>query len=208
MNETKTLFTTISNADFGFSEIFLTDRGSRHITRGHRDIASLPMLLIKSAVENATQVFDTHMDNRLMFVSSNVTNSSGRPMGIVIERIDATIEGTPKGKVITATWRDNTETNYRVLWTATSNLYTDFDNESNILYISIGPSIESYAKENNDNPDFWYRYADRDDAHTGITIFRATCKTLQQILLISSEFLGISEEQIKDRLDKLSIIPS
>jgi hypothetical protein len=51
-------------------------------------------------------------------------------MAVVIERV------SDKGKVITATWKDKVFG--RIIWDATNGFYVSFDEEVDVLYISMG----------------------------------------------------------------------
>jgi hypothetical protein len=190
------LFATSSTADFGFANIILTSGSADHISRGHRDIGALPFTLIKEAIEQTTQVYSSHMVGRLLFVSTNVSRGN-YPMTIVVERVQTS------GKIITATWKDRVSGS--VIWDSTNNLYTDFDSDADVLYVSRGPAVASYAAEDDQNPDIWYRYAIEDNSHTGVTIFRAKeFIGLSRGAQIASSFLGVSELQIRERLNALS----
>jgi uncharacterized protein YuzE len=80
-------------------------------------------------------------------------------------------------------------------------LYVNLDDESDILYISRGPAVASYATEDSSDPDIWYRFSDVDNARTGVTIFRAReIKGAEEIARIASEFLGLTKAQISERL--------
>jgi uncharacterized protein YuzE len=84
---------------------------------------------------------------------------------------------------------------------STNNLYTNFDLDADVLYVSRGPAVESYAVEDEENPDIWYRYAIEDGSRTGITIFRARQSVgFDHGARIASSFLGISETRIRERI--------
>jgi hypothetical protein len=190
---TDVVFATVSNADLGFAEIYLTQRQADHISIGHRDVGSLVYTIVKQAIEQTTQIYLSAVPRRLVYLSSNVTTRSGHPMTVVIERVES------KGKVITATWKDKVRG--MIIWDSTNGLYANFDDESDVLYISRGPSVISYASEDPHDPDIWYRYSDDDNSHTGVTIFRAKeLKSREMLAKIASYFLGVAETQIADRL--------
>lgn len=191
------IFSTSSTADFGFANIFLTSRSADHISIGHRDIGALPFTLIKEAIEQTTHVYSSHMIGRLVFVSTNV-NRDDYPMAVVVERV------RESGKVVTATWKGRVSGS--VIWDSTNNLYTNFDRDADILYVSRGPAVRAYAVEDEQNPDVWYRFGMEDESHTGVTIFRAReVIGLDRGAQIASSFLGISEVQIRERLQTLTI---
>lgn len=188
------VFTASSSADFGLEKIFLTEDRLSHIMTGHRDLASVPFLSIKTAIENVTYVYNSHINHRLLFVSSSVTKGSrAYPLMVVVERSDHS------GEIITASWKGNITGS--VLWDSTNGLYTNFDEKADILYISQGPAIASYASEDEKDRDVWYRYSIDDDLPTGVTIFRAKArKGAAEGARIAAAFLGISEAQIQERL--------
>lgn len=197
------VFTAVSMADFGFREVFLTAKGADHITlRGHRDLGASPHR-IREAIEQATYVVAGNRPHRLVFYSTAIVNKSGRPMAVVIERV------SDRGKVITATWKDKVPS--QKIWDATNGFYIDFDEESDVLYISMGAAVDAYAVENEDDRDIWYRKADVDDSPVGVTIFGAKereTKDRSWIARIASEFLGVAREQLEERLVNVMVLPT
>jgi hypothetical protein len=194
------VFQAISPADLGFTNVFLTDERADHISSGHRDIGALPNQLIRTAVEQPTHVYDSHIAGRFQFMSANVSRS-GRPMVVIVERRQDV------GEIITATWKD--KINYPIIWEADSDLYANLDEGADILYVSKGPAIASYAVEDNHEPDIWYRFSDKDNSHTGVTVFRALDRSRRmgtgELARIIAAFLGISETQIRQRIEPILI---
>jgi uncharacterized protein YuzE len=121
-------------------------------------------------------------------------------MGVVVERVDGS-SGTA-GKVITASWYDRAPTKY-VIWDSNVGFFTSFDPESDILYVSKGPALDAYAVEDEGDRTIWYRYADSDDSHVGVTIFAASKKTLEHLAMVAATFLNVSSEQMEQRLNNV-----
>ena len=192
------IFITKSTADFGFVDVFLTHGGLDHINVGRRD-RNLSPSQIKEAVERATHVVTGNQPNRVVFYSTHVLNVSGRrPLAVVVES-----SGRDQGKNITSTWKDNVKGG-PVLWESTNGFYTDFDADSDIVYISKGPVADTYSIEDDADGDIWYNKSDDNDAPVGVTIFRARERERQNsgwIAGVASDFLGLTRQQISDRLD-------
>jgi len=127
-----------------------------------------------------------------------VLNISGRhPLAVMVES-----GGSDQGKIITSTWKDNVKG--RVLWESTNGFYTDFDEDGDIVYISKGSVIDTYAAEDDADGDIWYCKSDSDDAPVGVTIFRAREREQKNsgwIAGVASAFLGLTREQINDCLN-------
>ncbi len=191
------VFSTVSNVDFGIGEIILTTNRADHIAIGHRDIASMPMTLLKSAIEQTTHVMWGNTEGRIVYISQNVTRGKGRPMAVVVERVEAATGTT--GKVITASWYDGPPTKF-VIWDSNVGFFATLDESADILYVSRGPALDAYAVEDNEDRTIWYRYADLDNSHVGVTIFAASRKTLEALAAIASKFLNTSTEQMRGRL--------
>jgi hypothetical protein len=148
---TDTVFVTSSNVDFGFTEIVLTVRSANHIMIGHRDIGTLPITLLKEAIEKTTHVVVSSVPRRFVFLSRDVTTASGRPIAVIVERPDSAKEASLQGKIITATWKDDIRG--KMVWESNNGLYSSFDDQADILYISRGSAVVSYAVEDEINPD-------------------------------------------------------
>ena len=189
------IFQTTSPVDLGFTKIILTEERAHHISTGHRDIGTLPNQLVKSAIEKPTHVYNSHIAGRYQFLSGNVQTRGGRPIVVIVERKAET------GEIITATWKDRV--NYPIIWDSDNGLYSNLDKGADILYVSRGPAVISYAVEDNDDPDIWYRYSDKDNGHTGITIFRVTRRQKTDVVRRIADFLGITEQQISQRINNL-----
>ena len=164
---------------------------------GLASIAAIPITLLKSALEQATHVTWGNTEKRIVYVSQKVTRGRGRPMAVVVERVEQSTGTT--GKVITASWYDGPPTK-DVIWESSAGFFVSLDEPSDILYVSRGPALEAYAVEDNKDRTIWYRYADLDDSHVGVTIFAASRKTLESLVDIAAEFLNISMEQMRSRL--------
>lgn len=190
------VFVTKSTADFGFTEVYLTYGRRDHISLGHRDLAEF-YLTIKEAVERTTHAVAGNQPNRIVFYSTEVKNKSGkRPLAVVVER------NSGRGEIITSTWKDKVKG--RILWESTNGFYADFDEGADILYVSKGPATEAYAVEDDNDGDIWYRKSDIDDSPVGVTVFRARERELKNagwIARVVSAFLGLTQEQISERID-------
>lgn len=192
------IFEARSPADLGFTNIILTAERADHISTGHRDLGMLPNHLIRAAIEETTQVYDSHTAGRYEFLSNNVRTRGGRPAVVIVER------EKEAGKIITASWKD--KVNRPVIWDSDIELYSNFDPESDILYVSRGPAVVSYAVEDETNPDFWFKYSDDDESHTGVTVFNAReyARVRRNILVQRiSEFIGLADTQVAGRIDRL-----
>lgn len=197
MNPGDLIFSAQSRVDLGLAHIYLTAGGIAHLNLGHRDIALLPITLLKEAVERPTEVYRSHIVGRVVLYSSEV-QKEGHPMAVMIER---TSDG---GKIITASWKDKIQGS--VIWESTSGIYASHDEDSDILYVSRGVAVPSYAVEDAENPDFWFRYSMSDNSHTGVTIFRAGeiwRSKFEEMTRRVSDFLEVSHTQISERLSPL-----
>jgi hypothetical protein len=192
------IFEARSPADLGFTNIVLTAERADHISTGHRDLGMLPNQLIRAAIEGTTQVYDSHIAGRYEFLSNNVRTRGGRPAVVIVER------EKEAGKIITASWKD--KVNKPIIWDSDNELYSNFDSDSDVLYVSRGPAVVSYAVEDESDPDFWFRYSDDDASHTGVTVFNAQehARTRRDRLVRRiSEFIGLADTQIAGRIERL-----
>lgn len=190
------LWETKAAADLGMPKIYLSAEGLEHIRLGHRDIAELSHTLIKSAVEQTTAVYYGH-SGRFVFVSDEVTTKGGSSMAIIIERDEA------GGKVVTATW--TRQRRPPLIWDVSEGLYSHFDADSDVLYLSVGEARESYGEPSEDSLDIWLRYADDNDDPTGVTIFSASAKSkeaIDSLIKVVATHLGISVAPVKRRIEQ------
>jgi hypothetical protein len=74
--------------------------------------------------------------------------------------------------------------------------------------MSRGPAAVSFATEDANDPDVWYRFFEDDGSHVGVTVFRAKdrrIEALDTLVVLISSFMGLAETQIRDRL--VSVMP-
>ena len=95
------------------------------------------------------------------------------------------------------------------LWDESNGLYTHFDAEEDILYLSRGPAVDSYARISEHDERFWFRYSDADDSKTGVTIFGARkmqADDPEDLAKRVADFLGVGRPQVLERIGQA--IPS
>jgi uncharacterized protein YuzE len=188
------VFTAVPNVDMGFTEVFLTARGADHISIGHRDIGGVVHTLVRSAIEQTTHVVASTVARRLVYYSAQITNYQGHPMAVIVER-----EAGGRGKIITATWKD--EVNGTLVWDSENGLYVNFDDDSDILYVSRGSSEMAYASEDKTEANVWYRFSEETGNHVGVTLFDARKETTRErIILLIAEFLGLADVHVAKRI--------
>lgn len=196
MNRNDIIFEVVSTADFGSGPIRLTEGGARHIQLGHRDISRSLHTSVKEVLEKPTEVYEgnTQDSDRLLYLSGNVRSSGGRPLAVVVEK------GARFSEVVTATWKQPVP---RVaLWSSSNDLYTHFDHDHDVLYVSVGPADAAYVEEDPKDDTIWFRHRDSDSAPVGVTVFDVQRKllTVEDVAGKIARFLGLAETQILDRL--------
>ena len=137
--------------------------------------------------------------NRLLFVPHSVVTGKDRPMKVVVEHIGA------QGKVITATWSAGSQSE-PLVWESSGTLYTNYDKDHDVFYISKGSTAPEYAE---DDPKFgylWLRKNDENDAPQGVTVFGLRDVPPQDKESLFSEiafFLGVSKGDIELRANAI-----
>lgn len=193
------IFNVISSVDLALDTYYLDDRQRQHILLGHRGLGDESISAVQATVEGPTQVYRSkNDDNRLLFVSTDIVIGKGRrPMKVIIERV-----GT-EGKVITATWSGSKFTE-QLVWDASGALYTNYDAQHDVFYLSRGGSAMEYAEDDPNFNGMWLRKRDEDDMPQGVTIFglknlpRENREALYERIAI---FLGVTKDAIKLRIN-------
>lgn len=191
-DSTPIVFSVSSSADLAMRSYFLDDKQRQHILLGHRGLQNA-IIAIQSAVEEPTHIYRSKTaDNRLLFVSQKVVTGKGRPMKVVIERVGE------HGKIITATWSSATHTE-ELIWDSSGTLYTNYDEQNDVLYISKGATAIEYASDDEEFENVWLRKNDEDELPQGVTIFglkklveEERDRLFQRVAL----FLGVTKDEI------------
>lgn len=197
------LWETGSTALVPFTKIYMDENQAEHIARGHREFANLH-LPIQEAIANPTRVYEavrSHPSDgaykRLQFVSDNVRTASGRSfLMAVVER-----DQDGAGKVITATWKGSVAGS--VFWEAESNVFTHYDKDHDIAYISRGTPREAYAEDDSEFPSIWLRRSDEDDTPLGVTVFEFShfwSAQKEKLVEKIAAFMSLGKDDIKIRL--------
>lgn len=183
-----------SSADLGLRGYFFDDRQRQHMLLGHRGLQSA-IIAIQSAVEGPTAIYRSKSDdNRFVFLSKNVQTGRRSLMKVIVERVG------DEGKVITATWGGISYSG-QLVWDASGALYTNYDDQHDVFYISKGATTDEYA---DDDPEFdmWLRKREDDDTPQGVTIFglrKFEENEINRIFERAALFLGVTRDEIKLR---------
>lgn len=193
------IFAVEAKADLPMDDIYLDHRGWDHIETGHRSVSMITQLLVNSAAENPTRIYQTlSHPNRFLVESSHVQSKSGKYMNLVVERDNA------RGRIITASPRP-AKIGGACVWEWESAVYTSYDKSSDIFYMSKGPSIDTYAIDDEETDRIWLRYSDDDDNKpVGTTVFdfRSFWASRKDELVSKiSAFLSLSHSDVRLRLE-------
>jgi hypothetical protein len=192
---TTIIFSVASAADLALRSYFLDDRQRQHILLGHRGLQNA-IFAIQSAVEQPTQIYRSKSDDRrLAFVSNNVLTGRGHPMKVIIERVG------DRGKIITATWSSVAHSE-ELIWDASGALYTNYDREHDVFYISKGASAPEYAEDDAEFATMWLRKNEDNDEPQGVTIFGLRSLPEEQRMSLFHHvalFLGVTTDEIRLR---------
>ena len=192
----KDVFTTQSDADLGMSDIYLNDAQYRHMILGHRDLRSVVIMGIQQTIENPTHVYlSKSAGGRFVFRSDHVQTKSGKAMAVVVER------DQDRGKVITATPHMNT--GGQLVWESSGSLYSIYDKDGDLFYVSKGAARDAYAVES-DEECLWFRLADADNAPLGATVFdlrKRWSSRIPELSKLVADFLNVLPTEISLRVD-------
>lgn len=131
-------------------------------------------------------------DRRLLFVSHNVLTGKNRPMKVVIERVGE------EGKIITATWSGGSVSE-QLVWDASGALYTNYDTQHDVFYVSKGTSAVEYAEDDSKFEQMWLRKNEETDAPQGVTIFglkKLPAENREELFQRIASFLGVTSDEI------------
>ena len=195
--ESPIIFSVSSIADIALRTYYLDDRQRQHILLGHRGLAQAGLVAVQTTVEGPTHIYRSKTDdNRFLFVSQNVVmGRGGRPMKVVIERTGET------GKIITATWSNNSFSE-ELVWDSSGALYTNYDEQHDIFYISKGSARLEYSEDDPDYEMLWLRRNDDDNSPQGVTIFglkRIAGDERDNLFQRIALFLGATKDDIRLR---------
>lgn len=113
-------------------------------------------------------------------------------MKVVVERVGE------QGKVITATWSSPSHTE-ELIWDSSGALYTNYDAQNDVLYISKGATAVEYASDDEEFENLWLRKNDEDESPQGVTIFglkKLVQEERDMLFQRIALFLGVTRDEI------------
>ncbi len=191
------IFNVTSSADLALQTYWLDDRQRQHILLGHRGIAQTAISAVQSTIEVPTHIYRSKTDdNRFLFVSRDVViGKQGRPMKVIVERVGS------EGKIITATWSGNNFAE-QLVWDSSGALYTNYDAQHDVLYVSKGATALEYAEDDPEIANIWLRRNDENDTPQGVTIFglRKLPKNNRDAIFEKvAAFLSVTKDEVELR---------
>jgi hypothetical protein len=149
---------------------------------------------IQAAVTEPTHIYASSVSGRYLFASQDVQSRAGHPMSVVVVRENE------RGKILTASIRAHHSE--PLVYSSANSVYSNFDKDADIFYLSKGQAREAYAEDFSDDERLWLRRAEDDGAPIGITAFdfRSHWGTKIDVLINAvSRFLGILPSEVEVR---------